>query len=138
MQTRFRPAVHSLARLNFTRLTLVRLSAGPVLYALCAGAQAGPAAVATGNYECWGNGQARMMLNLKVAGRDRYTDPDGREKGRFSYSEGSGLVEFKGGHLDGALPKGFTVVYHEPKGRPTFSFRSGRGAEASFCERVGK
>ena len=42
-----------------------------------------PAAVAPGNYECWGNGSARMLLNFKVTGKDRYTDPDVKVRGSF-------------------------------------------------------
>ena len=107
----------------------------PSLSALAQGAP--PAAVATGSYECWGNGSPRMLLNLQVTGSGSYRSPEG-QKGAFSYDTRTGAVAFKGGHLDGVMPAGFVTIYHEPKGRPTFSFRSGRGAEASFCERVGK
>ena len=93
-----------------------------------------PASVATGSYECWGNGSPRMLLNFKVTGKNTYSDPNGKEKGTFAYDPASGAITFKGGHLDGVMPKGFTSVYHEPKKRPTVSFRSARGAEASFCE----
>ena len=98
----------------------------------------GPAAVAPGNYECWAHGSARMLLNFKVTGKDRYTDPDGKVRGSFTYSAGTGAITFKGGHLDGVMPNGFTSIYHELKGKPTVSFRGRGGAEASFCERAGK
>ena len=97
-----------------------------------------PAAVATGSYECWGHGTARLLLNFKVTGKSNYSDPDGKERGSFVYDSASGAIAFKGGHLDGVMPTGFTSVYHESKNVPTVSFRSGRGAEASFCERAGK
>ena len=37
-----------------------------------------PATVAQGNYECWGNGSPRLLLNFKVTGKDKYSDPDGQ------------------------------------------------------------
>ena len=97
-----------------------------------------PAAVAQGNYECWGNGSPRLLLNFKVTGKDKYSDPDGKERGSFAYDAGTGGIVFKGGHLDGVMPKGFNTIYHEPKNHPTVSFRSASGSEASFCERAGK
>ena len=111
------------------------IAAGALSLACAAHAQS-PAAVAQGSYECWGNGSPRLLLNLKVTGKDRYTDPEGKQKGTFAYNPANGAITFKGGHLDGVMPTGFTSIYHEPKGKPTVSFRSGRGAEASFCERV--
>jgi hypothetical protein len=106
---------------------------------LCSSAWAQPpAAVAQGNYECWGNGAPRLLLNFKVTAKDQYSDPAGKERGKFVYMPATGSIEFKGGHLDDVMPKGFTSIYHEPKNLPTVSFRSGRGAEASFCERVAK
>ena len=97
-----------------------------------------PTAVASGNYECWGNGAARLLLNFKVTGKDRYSDPEGKERGSFVFDPVTGAIAFKGGHLDGVMPKGFTTIYHEPRKIPTVSFRSARGAEASFCERAGR
>jgi hypothetical protein len=97
-----------------------------------------PKAVAPGSYECWGNGSPRLLLNFKVTGKDRYSDADGKQQGSFAYNPANGAITFKGGHLDGVMPAGFTSVYHENKKRPTVSFRSGRGAEASFCELAGK
>jgi hypothetical protein len=101
-------------------------------------AAAAPAKVAGGAYECWANGAARMLMNFKVTGDGRYSNEDGNEKGAFAYTADSGLITFKGGHLDGAMPDGFKAVYHENHGRPTVSFRSGRGSEAAFCERAGR
>jgi hypothetical protein len=97
-----------------------------------------PVTVAQGSYECWGNGSPRLLLNFKVTGKDKYSDSDGKDRGSFTYDAGSGNIVFKGGHLEGVMPNGFTSIYHEPKNRPTVSFRSARGSEASFCERVGK
>jgi hypothetical protein len=94
---------------------------------------AGPAKVAPGSYECWANGQARMLLNFTIKSGTQYTGSDGKP-GSYSYALSTGRVMFKGGSLDGAMPEGFTTIYHEPKGRPTVSFRSARGAEASFCQ----
>ena len=110
-----------------------------ITMSLCSAVQAqAPAAVAQGNYECWGNGSPRLLLNFKVTGKDRYTDPEGKEKGSFAYNAANGGITFKGGHLDGVMPTGFTSVYHEKNKRPTVSFRSARGAEASFCEMKSK
>ena len=118
---------------------ILRAVAGGVMVSLCGVGQAqAPAAVAQGSYECWGNGSPRLLLNFKVTGKDRYADPEGKEKGSFAYNPANGAITFKGGHLDGVMPTGFTSVYHEKNKRPTVSFRSGRGAEASFCELKGK
>jgi len=116
-----------------------RVAAALVMASLgCAAHAQSPAAVAQGSYECWGNGSPRMLLNFKVTGKDRYTDPEGKQKGAFAYNPANGAITFKGGHLDGVMPTGFTSVYHEAKKLPTVSFRSARGAEASFCELKGK
>ena len=113
------------------------VSALGLLAATTALAQA-PAQVALGSYECWAWGSPRMLLNLKVTAPGRYTDPDGSKKGSFVLARDSGLVTFKGGHLDGAMPDNFTAVYHEKNNKPTISFRGASGSEASFCERVGR
>ncbi len=110
---------------------------GLVLGCAAVDAQAAkPAVVATGSYECWAHGQARMLLNFKVTGKDTYAGES--SKGSFTYDSASGKVTFKGGHLDGMMPKGFTTIYHEPHGKPTVSFRGPSGGEASFCERARK
>lgn len=95
-----------------------------------------PKSVALGSYECWAWGQARMLMNFKVTSDKRYTNEDGKKKGDYAYSSSTGLITFKGGHLDGILPKGFTAVYHEKNNKPTVSFRGSSGSEAQFCERV--
>lgn len=107
---------------------------------LCASATgksqpAAPAKVAMGSYECWANGQARMLLNFKIKSATQYTGSDDKP-GNYSYDSHSGKITFKGGSLDGAMPDGYVSIYHEQKGQPTVSFRSPRGAEASFCQLV--
>jgi hypothetical protein len=97
-------------------------------------AAAAPAKVVAGAYACWAHGAARMLLNFKVTGDKRYTNEDGDEKGEFVYDPSSGLISFKGGHLDGAMPDGFTAVYQDRKGRHVLSFRGRSGGEAAFCE----
>ena len=91
--------------------------------------------MATGSYECWANGQARLLLNFTVRSSTQYLDSDNKP-GTYRMEPGNGQVTFKGGALDGAMPQGFIAVYHTPKGKPTLSFRSPRGAEAAFCERA--
>lgn len=89
--------------------------------------------VALGDYECWANGSARMLLNFKVTTAGQYTASDG-SRSSFSHDPATGQIVFKG-YLAESMPNGYTTKYHEPKGRPTVSFRSARGSEASFCER---
>ena len=105
------------------------LACAPVL------AQQAPPKVATGSYECWANGAARLLMNFTIKDGTRYTDSEGKP-GTYSYDASSGKIAFKGGMLDGVMPAGFTSIYHEPKGKPTVSYRSGRGAEAAFCEKA--
>jgi hypothetical protein len=114
-------------------ISLVLLSA-TMLCAQRAG-QANPKSVAAGNYECWGNGQARMLLNFSVKSATQYVGSDAKP-GAYAYDASSGRITFKGGALDGVMPKGFYTIYHEPKGHPTVSFRNSGGSEASFCEKV--
>ncbi len=85
-----------------------------------------------GDYECWGNGEARLLMNFTVLPGNQYRDSEGKI-GALTVAP-DGKVSFKGGMLDGAMPNGFYVVYHTPKNHPTFSFRSARGSEAQFCE----
>lgn len=112
----------------------------PATLLLTAGLLPGAAAaqspgMPTGSYECWANGAARMLMNFQVTAPGRYTDSEGKP-GQFTLDAGTGRVSFQGGMLDGAMPDGFIAVFHTPGGRPTVSFRSPRGAEAAFCERV--
>jgi hypothetical protein len=90
--------------------------------------------VAQGAYECWANGEARMLLNFTVTGNGRYKDSEGAS-GSFTMDPATTRIVFKGGMLDGVMPAGFYAVYHEPKGTPTVSFRNAGGSEASFCEK---
>jgi hypothetical protein len=94
-----------------------------------------PPRVATGSYECWANGAARMLLNFTIRNASQYTDSD-EKLGTYTYDPASGRITFKGGLLDGAMPNGFQSIYHEPNRKPTVSFRSPRGAEAAFCEKA--
>lgn len=113
-----------------------RLYAFVLAFGLLPGVAAAQApGMPVGSYECWANGAARMLMNFTVTAPGRYTDSEGKA-GRFVLDAGTGRVTFQGGLLDGAMPDGFVAVYHAPGGKPTVSFRSPRGAEAAFCERV--
>ncbi|HEU0120013.1 MAG TPA: hypothetical protein VFQ91_05765 [Bryobacteraceae bacterium] len=94
-----------------------------------------PEKISHGSYECWANGAARLLLNFSIRSSTQYIDSDNKP-GLYSYNSKTGRLSFKGGALDGVMPSGFIAVYHEPKGRPTVSFRSPRGSEAAFCEKV--
>ena len=95
-----------------------------------------PTAVMAGSYECWAYQTPRMLMNFKITGTSTYSNPDGSKKGNFTFSPANGAIAFKGGHLDGIMPDGFTSVYHEPNKMPTVSFRGRSGFEAQFCQRV--
>jgi len=95
----------------------------------------GQGGVVAGSYECWSNGQARMMLNFTISGGGRYTDSGGKA-GSYQFDAGTGRISFRGGLLDGVMPQGFYSIYYEPQGRPTVSFRNAGGSEVSFCQRV--
>lgn len=110
-------------------LMLIFLGAFPIARSQ----SASPAKVAPGSYACWANGRARMLLNFTIKSATQYAGSDGKP-GSYSYASSTGRVMFKGGSLDGAMPEGYTTIYHEPKGLPTVSFRSERGSEASFCQ----
>ncbi len=97
--------------------------------------QAGSGGVAPGRYECWANGQARLLLNFTARSSSQYTGSDGKP-GTYSYDPATTRVTFKTGSLAGAMPEGFYGIYYAPQGRPTVSFRSPRGSEASFCQLV--
>jgi hypothetical protein len=107
----------------------------PAASASAASQSASAGAVKTGSYECWANGQARMLLNFTIRGAGQYTGSDGKA-GTFSIDPNTGRIKFKGGALDGVMPEGFYAIYHVPQGRPTVSFRSPSGSEASFCQWV--
>jgi hypothetical protein len=94
-----------------------------------------PAKVATGPYECWANGAPRLLLNFSIRSATDYRDSDNKP-GTYIYDSKTGRITFKGGGLDGVMPRNFYSIYHEPKGRPTVSFRNPQGSEASYCERT--
>ena len=74
-------------------------------------------------------------MNFSVRSSNQYTGSDGKP-GDYSYDAASTRVIFKTGALNGVMPEGFYAVYYAPGGRPTVSFRSARGSEASFCQLV--
>jgi hypothetical protein len=90
-------------------------------------------AVALGSYECWSSNRANLTLNFVVTGSRTYRASDG-SNGTFAFDPGSKNIAFTG-YLKDAMPKGFSTMYHEPKGHPTVSFQA-RGGEAAFCEKV--
>lgn len=94
-----------------------------------------PLKVTTGAYECWANGAPRLLLNFSIRSTTEYRDSDNKP-GTYTYDSKTGRITFKGGGLDGVMPRNFYSIYHEPKGRPTVSFRNAQGSEASFCERT--
>jgi hypothetical protein len=93
--------------------------------------------VAVGTYECWSNGQARMLWNFKITGAGSYTGSDGKA-GAFALDGGTQRIAFRGGSLDNAFGPGYYTVYYEPSGRPTVSIRPDRAGsvEAGFCQKV--
>jgi hypothetical protein len=90
--------------------------------------------VASGHYECWANGQARLLMNFTIKSSSQYTDSEGKN-GNYSVDTKTGRINFKGGGLDGILPAGFFGIYYEPHGRPTVSFRNSGGTEVTYCEK---
>ncbi|HEY3743367.1 MAG TPA: hypothetical protein VGL53_26150 [Bryobacteraceae bacterium] len=94
----------------------------------------GGGAVAEGSYQCWSNGQARMLLNFTIRSAGQYTGSDGRP-GRYSFDPATQRISFSGGSLRNAFGPGYHSIYHAPQGRPTVSIRSERtGGEAAFCQ----
>lgn len=86
-----------------------------------------------GAFECWGNGSPRMLMNFTVTAPGKYTGSDG-SKGTFTLTA-ENHVMFTGIVAD-SLPQGYYAVFGTPQGKPTVSFRSERGSEAAFCEKV--
>jgi hypothetical protein len=97
--------------------------------------QTGSGGVTAGRYECRGKGQTRLLLNFTALSSSQYTGSD-RKPGTYSCDPATTRVTFKTGSLAGAMPAGFYAVYSAPQSRPTVSFRSPRGSEASFCQLV--
>jgi hypothetical protein len=93
---------------------------------------AGGAAV--GAYECWANGQPRLLMNFQIRSATAYIGADGKP-GTYSVDP-TGKIAFRGGALDGIMPAGFSSRYYSPQGRPTVSYRGPGGGEATFCERA--
>lgn len=91
--------------------------------AAAAGAASG---AKNGSYECWFFTSPRPGLNFTLQGGGRYLDS---EKKAGSYTNDAGKLSFKGGALDGQ-----SAVYHEPRGKPTVSFRNSQSREIAFCE----
>lgn len=120
-----------IVRLSALLLAILLLAVG----LLSGTAAAQSAGMPAGSYQCWANGAARLLMNFSVTGPGVYADYEGKP-GRFTLDPATGRVTFQGGMLDGSMPDGFIAVFHTPNGRPTVSFRSPRGAEAAFCERV--
>lgn len=90
--------------------------------------------VAEGSYQCWSNGQARMLLNFTIRAGGLYSGSDGRP-GRYSFDPASQRISFSGGSLENAFGPGYHSIYHAPQGRPTVSIQSERtGGEAAFCQ----
>jgi hypothetical protein len=100
-----------------------------------AGSVAAAGAPKMGSYECWANGQARMLLNFSFTSGSQYTGSDGKA-GSYSIDVNTARIKFKGGALDGVMPDGFYAIYHIAQGRPTVSFMGPSGSEASFCQWV--
>jgi len=89
--------------------------------------------IAPGSYECWGNGQARPLLNFTALGNNQYRDSQGHE-GSMSVAS-NGRVTIRGGNLDGFLPEGYYAEYYAPRGRATLSFRNSSDHEVQYCEK---
>ncbi|HEX2591630.1 MAG TPA: hypothetical protein VHL34_09050 [Rhizomicrobium sp.] len=94
---------------------------------------ANAAGMAMGAYECWGNGEARMLMNFTVTGAGTYKGSD-NSTGKFTLT--GNTVTFTSGSLNGVMPDGFVAKYEIRKGIPTVSFVGPSGAEAQFCEHV--
>jgi hypothetical protein len=92
-----------------------------------------PGKVVIGSYKCWAYGQPRMLLNFTIRDATQYTGSDGKA-GTYSFDSKTTRIVFKGGFLDGVMPKGFYTIYHEPQGMPTVSFRGPSNSEASYCQ----
>lgn len=94
----------------------------------------GGGTVAQGVYECWSSNRANFTLNFTVRGGNQYTGYNG-SSGTFSFDPGTQRITFKGGSLDGVMPRGFYSIYYVPQGRPTVSYRNPSGSEAAFCQK---
>ena len=123
---------------HYRRHLSLLLCAAAVL-ATCGTSAAQPSArstagVAVGAYECWANGQARMLMNFTIRDASHYAGSDG-SAGTFSFDAATTRITFKGGSLDGVMPDGFYAIYHSVQGRSKVSFMGPGGAEATFCDK---
>ena len=71
-------------------------------------------AVVEGAYECWSNGQARMIFNFTIRAVSQYTDAEGHA-GSFKFAPSNSRIRFIGGNLSD-LGKDYVIIYHEPAG----------------------
>src|ERR1051326_2260337 len=108
-------------------------SAPPARSAAIQNAPGTGASVALGQYQCWGNGQARPLLNFTALANGQYRDNEGHI-GKMNVAPATGRVVFSGGTVEGFLPSGYYAVYYAPGGRPTVSFRNSGGSEVQFCQ----
>lgn len=64
----------------------------------------GSAAIATGEWACYGaGGRALIGLAFRVNGDGTYTDLDGKSRGTYALDAAAGTLSFRGGHLDGQV-----------------------------------
>jgi len=121
----------ALGRGFMNRIVLALAVAGASLAAV---SSANAASMAMGSYECWGNGEARMLMNFKVTGANSYIGSD-NSKGTYTLGQGN-KVNFTSGSLNGVMPDGFTATYVIRQGVPVVTFVGPSGAEAQYCEHV--
>jgi hypothetical protein len=138
-QRECKPNTSAVSSIPLESLTGATAPAGPAAPAAKmpppAAVAGGESGVAQGAYQCWSNGQARMLLNFTIAGAGQYTGSDNKP-GTFSLDAATSRITFKGGALDGAMPDGYYALYHVVEGRPKVSFMSAStGSEAAFCQK---
>ncbi len=89
--------------------TNIGFVAGVVAALLLITAGAGPAhaALLPGEYACAGSGGTILIgLGFKLLADGTYTDLDGKNRGRVTYSADGSTVTFVGGHLNGQIGRG--------------------------------
>ena len=114
-------------------MQIVQMAVASVVACAALAQTASAATMAMGSYECWGNGEARLLMNFTVTGQDTYKGSDD-STGHFALS--GNRVNFTSGTLNGVMPDGFVANYVIRQGIPTVSFVGPSGAEAQFCEHV--
>jgi hypothetical protein len=93
---------------DIMRMT-IRQAAGVLAALYFLGASAGPASAALrpGEFACAGSGGTILIgLGFKILADGTYTDLDGKNKGRVTYSADGATVTFVGGHLNGQVGTG--------------------------------